>query len=51
MHTAMRILSREESDQALEILADNRDIQYRTASRLLEVENLDDAAWRAICTA
>ena len=46
MDAAVRNLLREVSDQALEILTGNRDILDRAASRLLEVETLDEAALR-----
>ena len=48
MDAAVRTLLREVSDQALEILTDNRDILDGAASRLLEVETLDEAALRDI---
>lgn len=46
MDTAVRTVLREVLQQALEILTDNRDILERAASRLLEVETLDEAALR-----
>ena len=44
MDAAVRDLLQEVSAQALQILTDNRDVLEKTASRLLEVETLDEAA-------
>ncbi len=43
MDAAVRNLLQDVSAQALEILSNNRDILEKTASRLLEVETLDEA--------
>ncbi|WP_108485123.1 ATP-dependent zinc metalloprotease FtsH [Oceaniglobus ichthyenteri] len=46
MDEAVRDVLREVSARALEILTDNRDILEHSATRLLEVETLDEAALR-----
>ncbi|TYB81141.1 ATP-dependent zinc metalloprotease FtsH [Maritimibacter fusiformis] len=46
MDAAVRDVLREVSEQALEILSENRDILEKAARRLLEVETLDEDALR-----
>ncbi|TNF21424.1 MAG: ATP-dependent metallopeptidase FtsH/Yme1/Tma family protein [Rhodobacteraceae bacterium] len=48
MDGAVRAVLREVSDQALEILTANRDILDRAATRLLEVETLDEAELKSL---
>ncbi|WP_412050049.1 ATP-dependent zinc metalloprotease FtsH [Hoeflea sp. Naph1] len=48
MDAAVREVLREVSARALEILTENRDILESAASRLLEVETLDEAALREL---
>ena len=48
MDAAVRDLLQEVSAQALQILTDNRDVLEKTASRLLEVETLDEAQLREL---